>query len=77
MRLVGVDAYTDQTPIAGIMQDVLCLRVYDGANMGLRRRWPWPRTGSRPSDQRVLGQENDAAAGTDVTAGADVNAVMV
>ncbi|BBG00891.1 MULTISPECIES: acyl-CoA dehydrogenase family protein [Pseudonocardia] len=38
MRLVGVDAYTDKTPISGIMQDVLCFPVYDGGNMGVRRR---------------------------------------
>lgn len=38
MRLVGVDAYTTETPIAGIMQDVLCFPVYDGGNMGVRRR---------------------------------------
>ncbi|MDD7918695.1 acyl-CoA dehydrogenase family protein [Actinomycetospora callitridis] len=38
MRLVGIDAYTDLTPIAGIMNDVLCFPVYDGGNMGVRRR---------------------------------------
>ncbi|MER5672808.1 acyl-CoA dehydrogenase family protein [Pseudonocardia alni] len=38
MRLVGVDGYGDKTPIAGIMQDVLCFPVYDGGNMGVRRR---------------------------------------
>lgn len=38
MRLVGVDAYSDMTPIASIMQDVLCFPVYDGGNMGVRRR---------------------------------------
>ncbi|OUS97671.1 acyl-CoA dehydrogenase family protein [Rhodococcus sp. NCIMB 12038] len=38
MRLVGVNAYGDQTPIAGIMEDVLCFPVYDGGNMGVRRR---------------------------------------
>ncbi|WP_370207654.1 acyl-CoA dehydrogenase family protein [Aeromicrobium sp.] len=38
MRLVGVDSYTTMTPIAGIMQDVLCFPVYDGGNMGVRRR---------------------------------------
>ncbi len=38
MRLVGVDGYGDQTPIAAIMQDVLCFPVYDGGNMGVRRR---------------------------------------
>jgi alkylation response protein AidB-like acyl-CoA dehydrogenase len=38
MRLVGVDSYGDRTPIAGIMQVVLCFPVYDGGNMGVRRR---------------------------------------
>lgn len=38
MRLVGVDAYTNLTPIAAIMEDVLCFPVYDGGNMGVRRR---------------------------------------
>lgn len=38
MRVVGVNAYGDQTPIAGIMEDVLCFPVYDGGNMGVRRR---------------------------------------
>lgn len=38
MRLVGVDGYGDQTPIASIMNDVLCFPVYDGGNMGVRRR---------------------------------------
>ena len=38
MRLVGVDSYTTMTPVAGIMQDVLCFPVYDGGNMGVRRR---------------------------------------
>jgi alkylation response protein AidB-like acyl-CoA dehydrogenase len=38
MRLVGVDSYTDMTPLAGLMQDVLCFPLYDGGNMGVRRR---------------------------------------
>ncbi|WP_213575868.1 acyl-CoA dehydrogenase family protein [Rhodococcus sp. USK13] len=38
MRVVGVNSYGDQTPIAGIMEDVLCFPVYDGGNMGVRRR---------------------------------------
>jgi alkylation response protein AidB-like acyl-CoA dehydrogenase len=38
MRLVGVDAYTNLTPIAAILEDVLCFPVYDGGNMGVRRR---------------------------------------
>lgn len=38
MRVVGVNSYGDQTPIAAIMEDVLCFPVYDGGNMGVRRR---------------------------------------
>ena len=38
MRLVGVDSYTELTPLAGLMQDALCFPVYDGGNMGVRRR---------------------------------------
>jgi hypothetical protein len=38
MRLVGVDGYGDQTPIASIMNDVLCFPVSDGGYMGVRRR---------------------------------------
>lgn len=38
MRLVGIDSYGDRTGLAPIMQDVLCFPVYDGGNMGVRRR---------------------------------------
>jgi len=38
MRLVGVDSYTDLHPLAGLMQDALCFPLYDGGNMGVRRR---------------------------------------
>jgi alkylation response protein AidB-like acyl-CoA dehydrogenase len=38
MRLVGVDSYTSDTPLAGLMQDALCFPLYDGGNMGIRRR---------------------------------------
>jgi len=38
MRLVGVESYGDRTPIGAIMQDVLCFPLYDGGNMGVRRR---------------------------------------
>jgi alkylation response protein AidB-like acyl-CoA dehydrogenase len=38
MRLVGIDSYTDMHPLASIMQDVLCFPLYDGGNMGVRRR---------------------------------------
>jgi acyl-CoA dehydrogenase len=38
MRLVGVDSYGDRVALGPIMQDVLCFPVYDGGNMGVRRR---------------------------------------
>lgn len=38
MRLVGCDSYTDMHPLAGLMQDALCFPLYDGGNMGVRRR---------------------------------------
>lgn len=38
MRVVGVDSYTDMYPLAGLMQDALCFPLYDGGNMGVRRR---------------------------------------
>lgn len=38
MRLVGVDSYTDMQPLAGLMQDALAFPLYDGGNMGVRRR---------------------------------------
>jgi alkylation response protein AidB-like acyl-CoA dehydrogenase len=38
MRLVGVDSYTDKYPLAALMQDALCFPLYDGGNMGVRRR---------------------------------------
>ncbi|HZO82567.1 MAG TPA: acyl-CoA dehydrogenase family protein [Candidatus Binataceae bacterium] len=38
MRLVGIDSYTDMQPLAGLMQDVLAFPLYDGGNMGVRRR---------------------------------------
>jgi nitroalkane oxidase len=38
MRLVGIDSYTDMFPLAGLMRDALCFPLYDGGNMGVRRR---------------------------------------
>ena len=38
MRLVGVDSYTDLSRLPGLMQDALCFPLYDGGNMGVRRR---------------------------------------
>lgn len=39
MRIVGIDSYTDKTPLASLMKDALCFPLYDGGNMGVRRRW--------------------------------------
>lgn len=38
MRAVGVNSYSNLTPIAGLMPDALCFPLYDGGNMGVRRR---------------------------------------
>lgn len=38
MRLVGVNSYTELTPLAELMQDALGFPIYDGGNMGVRRR---------------------------------------
>lgn len=38
MRLVGVDSYTDLSALPGLILDALCFPVYDGGNMGVRRR---------------------------------------
>ncbi len=38
MRLVGIDSYSDAYPLAGLMQDALAFPLYDGGNMGVRRR---------------------------------------
>lgn len=38
MRLVGVDSYTDMHPLADLMNDAMCFPLYDGGNMGARRR---------------------------------------
>jgi len=38
MRVVGVEAYSDEFPLAKILQDALALPLYDGGNLGIRRR---------------------------------------
>lgn len=38
MRLVGVTSYTTDHPLSGLIQDALALPLYDGGNMGMRRR---------------------------------------
>jgi len=38
MRIVGVDSYTDMHPLAELMNDAMCFPLYDGGNMGARRR---------------------------------------
>lgn len=38
MRVVGIDSYDQELPLAGLMQDAMVLPVFDGGNMGVRRR---------------------------------------
>jgi alkylation response protein AidB-like acyl-CoA dehydrogenase len=38
MRVVGIDSYDHDLPLAGLMQDALVLPLFDGGNMGVRRR---------------------------------------
>jgi alkylation response protein AidB-like acyl-CoA dehydrogenase len=38
MRIVGCDSYDATLPLAGLLQDALALPVFDGGNMGVRRK---------------------------------------
>jgi alkylation response protein AidB-like acyl-CoA dehydrogenase len=38
MRLVGVESYADEMPFTRLLQDALAFPLYDGGNMGIRRR---------------------------------------
>jgi nitroalkane oxidase len=38
MRVVGIDSYDHELPLAGWLQDALVLPIFDGGNMGVRRR---------------------------------------
>ena len=38
MRVVGIDSYDRSLPLAGLLQDALALPLFDGGNMGVRRR---------------------------------------
>lgn len=38
MRVVGIESYDRETPFAGLLQDALALPIFDGGNMGVRRR---------------------------------------
>ena len=38
MKVVGIDSYDHALPLAGLMQDALVLPLFDGGNMGVRRR---------------------------------------
>ena len=38
MRVVGIDSYDHALPLAGLLQDALALPIFDGGNMGIRRR---------------------------------------
>lgn len=38
MRVVGVDSYDHELPLGRFLQDALALPIFDGGNMGIRRR---------------------------------------
>jgi butyryl-CoA dehydrogenase len=38
MRVVGTDSYDHEIPLGGLLQDALALPIFDGGNMGIRRR---------------------------------------
>ncbi len=38
MKVVGIDSYDHELPLAKLIQDALVLPLFDGGNMGVRRR---------------------------------------
>ena len=38
MRVVGIDSYDQALPLASLLQDALVLPIFDGGNVGIRRR---------------------------------------
>jgi len=38
MQVVGIDSYDDEAPFGRLLQDALALPIFDGGNMGMRRR---------------------------------------
>lgn len=38
MRVVGIDSYDQDLPLAGLLADALAFPIFDGGNMGVRRR---------------------------------------
>lgn len=38
MRVVGVESYDQETPFGGLLGDALALPIFDGGNLGIRRR---------------------------------------
>ena len=38
MRVVGIDSYDNELPLGEVLQDALALPIFDGGNMGIRRR---------------------------------------
>ena len=38
IRVVGIESYSHELPLAGLLQDALAYPLFDGGNMGVRRR---------------------------------------
>jgi alkylation response protein AidB-like acyl-CoA dehydrogenase len=59
MRLVGIASYTkDQAPLERIMRDTMAFPLYDGGNLGIRRRQlhDWLRDPSYDPLQAAFGR---------------------
>jgi butyryl-CoA dehydrogenase len=38
VRVVGIESYDHDVPLGRLLQDALALPIFDGGNMGIRRR---------------------------------------
>jgi len=57
MRVVGVESYTPHTPLERLLRDALVFPLYDGGNMGIRRR-QLHDTLRQPGYDQMLAAEN-------------------
>jgi alkylation response protein AidB-like acyl-CoA dehydrogenase len=49
MRVVGIESYDHETPFGRLLRDALALPIFDGGNMGVRRRQLHAMLAMRPS----------------------------
>jgi alkylation response protein AidB-like acyl-CoA dehydrogenase len=53
MRVVGIDSYDRMLPLGGLLADALVLPLFDGGNMGVRRRELHELIGTTTRSQRL------------------------